>query len=123
VAAVALVSILIGSPSLSVSQHQFHAETVREGATVRLELSGELDLATEPQLTAVLRQVEEDAQRLVLDLSGLSFIDSTGLRTILLAWRRSRDDGFELSVIAGSAQVRRTLRLTGLDEVLPVADQ
>ena len=47
----------------------------------------------------------------------------TDLRTILLAWRRSRDDGFELTVIPGSEQVWRTLRLTGLDAVLPIANK
>lgn len=100
----------------------FQTDVDRDGATVRVRLSGELDLAGEAHLDGVLRAVEQDAERLIIDLGGLSFIDSTGLRLILLAWHRSREDGLRLTVVPGSEQVRRTLRITGLDGVLPLSE-
>lgn len=96
-------------------------ETDREGGTVRVRLSGELDLACEPYLNALVREVGDASERVVIDLRGLSFIDSTGLRSILLAWHRFREDGIEFAVVPGSGPVLRTLQITGLDRVLPIA--
>jgi anti-anti-sigma factor len=89
--------------------------------TVRLE--GELDLANAAELERELRRVEHtDALSIVLDLSGLEFIDSTGVRLLIEAEARSRADGDRLTLLRGPGQVQRILELTGILDRLPFAD-
>jgi anti-sigma B factor antagonist len=82
--------------------------------------SGELDVATVETLRAALNGVK-GAGRLVLDLRGLSFIDSTGLHLLVALHERARNDGFQLTLLAPAAPVDRAIRLCGLDEALPIA--
>ena len=79
---------------------------------------GELDVATAERLRAALDGIE-DAARLVLDLRGLSFIDSTGLHLVVALHKRAQRDGFELAVIAPAAPVDRAFRICALDKALP----
>ena len=79
---------------------------------------GELDLATVDTLRAALDGIET-APRLVLDLRGLSFIDS---RVCTCWWRsdqRAQRDGFELTLVAPAPPADRTIQLSGLDHALP----
>ncbi|MFN8123781.1 MAG: STAS domain-containing protein [Thermoleophilia bacterium] len=83
----------------------------RPNATV-LRLTGELDLATAPDVLAAVEAATGDGtSRLVLDMSGVSFIDSTGVRTLLEA---NRVAGNDLSLLAPSPAVTRVLELTEL---------
>jgi len=82
---------------------------------------GELDLYTAPRLTGVLRD-QESFSRLVLDLRGLGFMDSTGLRLLVAETERAAAEGYELSIVPGGQEVSRLLRLTRMDERLPLAD-
>ena len=59
---------------------------------------------------------------MVIDLSDVTFIDSTGLRSILRYWNDVRGRGFELAIVPGSAQVQRVLTATGVDKVLPTVE-
>ena len=61
----------------------------------------------------------EHAARLVLDLRGLSFIDSTGLHLLVALHQRSQRDGFQLTLLAPAPPVDRAIQLSGLDQVLP----
>ena len=79
---------------------------------------GELDLATVETLRAALDGIE-DAGRLVLDLRGLSFIDSTGLRLLVALHQRAQRDGFQLTLVAPAAPADKAIRLSGLDQALP----
>jgi anti-sigma B factor antagonist len=54
----------------------------------------------------------------VIDLSGLEFIDSTGLSQLLSAHTRAESDGRELVFLQGPPPVEKILRLTGLNEIL-----
>jgi anti-sigma B factor antagonist len=80
--------------------------------------AGELDVATVETLRAALDSVES-AECLLLDLRGLSFIDSTGLHLLVALVKRARDDGIQLTLLAPPAPVDRAIRLCGLDEALP----
>jgi len=91
------------------------------GTTLVLQLAGELDLASGPQLETALRE-HEDAESVILDVESLEFIDSAGLRVIYELWTVSREDGLNLAIVGASGQVRRVMNLTGLDEILPLAD-
>jgi anti-anti-sigma factor len=79
---------------------------------------GELDLATVPTLDAALERVEI-TERLVLDLRGLSFIDSTGLRLLVALHRRAQRDGFQLMLVAPAAPANKAIEVSGLDQTLP----
>ncbi|MFL5863764.1 MAG: STAS domain-containing protein, partial [Solirubrobacteraceae bacterium] len=86
-----------------------------------LALFGELDLATAPALEQQLEAVwASDAPALVLDLEGLAFIDSTGLRLILHAQRRAlaEEKGFSLRRLPRQAQ--RVFEVVGLTGRVPV---
>ena len=83
--------------------------------------SGELDIATVELLERALLEVERaDGAIIVLDLSGLSFIDSTGLRLLLDVNERCGGAADRLRVIAGSPAVERLLDIVGLRERLPL---
>ncbi len=85
-------------------------------------LQGELDLDGVEGITEELEFAEaSDAREIVLDLSGLDFIDSSGVRMIVCADLRSRADGNRLRLIAGHAHVQRVFELTGVLERLPFA--
>jgi anti-sigma B factor antagonist len=104
-------------------------EQLRVGASasadqsVVLRLEGELDLASAPLFE---RELESDqvrgARRIVIDLRGLEFLDSTGLRAIFAAHAYARERGQDFAVTRGSEQVQRLLSITRLGEHLPVID-
>jgi anti-sigma B factor antagonist len=78
---------------------------------------GELDVATAPRMAdAVLEQFDSGFRHVVADLRELTFIDSSGIRTLWLAHQRAERDGVRLSVIPGDGEIRRALDLTGLLE-------
>ena len=96
------------------------AETV-DG--VRLDLSGELDLASAAEFERALeRTLRARPARIVLDLSNLSFLDSCGLRVLLTAQRACEEADCALALIAGDP-ARRLFELTGVAERLPLAEQ
>jgi len=93
----------------------------RSGDTYAVELSGELDLdgATAVE-AAFLRAEESDATSVVIDLSRLEFIDSTGIRLVVMASKRC-DDG-RLTIVRGTKQVHRVFEITDLAGRLPFTD-
>lgn len=94
-----------------------------ENGAVRLVLSGELDIATAPQVEEELERLETDPPPvLILDLRGLGFMDSTGLRTIVAADTRARAAARRLVVVRGSAAVDRIFSLTHLNERLEIVE-
>ncbi|MEA2298534.1 MAG: anti-sigma factor antagonist [Solirubrobacteraceae bacterium] len=101
----------------------FEIRTDTRGDAVHVVILGELDLATTPALERTLTEVEAtDAAAIVLDLDGVEFLDSTGLRAVLEADSRSRANGSRLAVTRGSDQVQRLFRLVGADQRLPFID-
>lgn len=92
----------------------------REDAIHTLGVDGELDLATAAKLEEQLHAIEgTDADVILVDLGGLSFIDSTGIRVLLKAAARSRDDG-RLALQGASPRIRRVLDLAGVAPLLPL---
>jgi anti-anti-sigma factor len=78
-----------------------------------LTLSGELDLASTPILERELTAVESaGAKRLLIDLAGVGFMDSTGLQALLRARERATEAGIELALRRGPHQVQRVFELT-----------
>ena len=86
-------------------------------------LVGELDLSTVAKVQEELRRVEERSPAtVVLDLSKLSFLDSTGLRCIVTADERARDQERRMVIIRGPEPVQRVFAITRLDERLEMVD-
>ncbi|HEX5308533.1 MAG TPA: STAS domain-containing protein [Solirubrobacteraceae bacterium] len=88
-----------------------------------IALHGELDLLGAPLLQQEIEQADVDSRGiLVLDLQGLEFVDSAGLRVILAAHEHARQHGREFALTKGSEQVRRLLSIAGVDDHLRVID-
>jgi anti-sigma B factor antagonist len=99
----------------------FEIVETREGGKVVLALSGELDYSTVPVLEdRAAVALDQGADPLVLDVSGLSFMDSTGLRALLSNDDRARRDGRRLVVVNGSRAVDRIFALTNVEDALTV---
>jgi anti-anti-sigma factor len=80
-----------------------------------IALFGELDLESAPELERQLRELNgTNSGRLLIDLSGLEFMDSTGLAVMVRTQRAARDDGHRLSLRPGPTQVQRLFELTGV---------
>ncbi len=101
------------------AKDQLRIAVRHESDRVIVSLDGELDMANAPRLQGT---VEGDELRgegtVVFDLERLGFVDSTGLRIILLARERCRERGQEFAVTRGSQQVQRLLSVTGVAEHL-----
>jgi anti-sigma B factor antagonist len=93
-----------------------------EGTYV-VELCGELDLAGIEFVADELARVEEsDAVRILVDLSGLEFADSAGLRVLLQAAQRSAGNSGRLTFLRPQGAVARVMSLTQMDTLLPFDD-
>jgi len=109
-------------PSVRVRQHG--ALTIRISQareSLLLRAAGELDMASAPGLEhSLLQALESSAASIVLDLTAVDFIDNAGLRVLMWAAGRSREDGDRLRIDCGSPAVRRLIDLTASGRDLPL---
>lgn len=104
-------------------QTDFRVEMRNEGQATVVAVTGELDLASSPELEQRLEQFyASDSELLVIDLRGLEFMDSTGLSVIVSAQQKVIDAGRRLIIVRGPQQVQRLLDLTGVAERLELVD-
>jgi anti-anti-sigma factor len=90
---------------------------------VHVALVGELDLSTVAKVQEELRRVEASSPAtLVVDLSKLTFLDSTGLRCIVTADERARAEGRRIVIVRGPDAVQRVFAITRLEERLDMVD-
>ncbi len=100
---------------------QLHVDVTHASDRVILTLTGELDMASAPMLQGAVEDAHLDAAELVVvDLKGLEFVDSTGLRVILALHKLCAERGQELAVTQGSQQVQRLLSVTGVADHLKI---
>jgi anti-sigma B factor antagonist len=84
-------------------------------------LRGSLDLATAPTVrAALLEAAQTDHELLIIDLTQLEFLDSTGLGALIGCSKRARETGGEVRMVVGEGQILRLLRITGLMNVFAV---
>ena len=101
----------------------FEVTTDQRGDTVHIRLSGELDISSAPRVEDELARVEPDGPELiVLDLRNLAFMDSTGLRLLIAADTRARQQNRRLTIVKGPEPVQRVFRITRLEERLEIVD-
>jgi len=94
-----------------------------DGPWAVVEVQGEVDMFTAPKLREKLVQtVEEGCYRIVVDLQGVSFMDSTGLGTLVGGLKRVKEHEGTLALVCTSRPVLRVLSITGLNNVFPVYD-
>ncbi len=96
--------------------------SVDAGPSTIITLAGDLDPATAPLLEEAIETAMEDAsvERIVLDLSQLSFVDSSGLRVFVTAREALGGRGGELILRSPTDNTRRLLDITGLGEVIQI---
>jgi anti-sigma B factor antagonist len=95
------------SDQLEVSQAEHHG-------TCSLVIRGELDIASAPQLEERLRSLLDAHQRIELDLSDVSFLDSSGLAVLIRAAEAAERDGASFAIAAVSGPAMRVLELSGM---------
>lgn len=108
----------------ALDQSRSHQSFSAEFEVLRdvVALHGELDLASVPTMDAVIDLIATAASPVVLDLTDLAFVDSTGLTRFVRLHRQLRDHGGTLVLRHPQPRVRRVLAVSGLDTVLPVED-
>ena len=108
---------------MSPDEPEFECKVHEHGETAVVELSGELDLATVPEAESALRTAAAAKRRVVLDLRGLAFMDSTGLRLTLEMDALARQDGFHFVVVRGTELIHRIFQMSGVEEHLTLVDE
>lgn len=93
---------------------------VKQADGLTLAVRGEVDLASAPALERELRDAETSARRIVVDLAGLEFMDSTGIHALMDAHARAKSNGHKLVLTHLPAQVQRLFNLTGIDVRLTI---
>ena len=109
-----------------VIAEQLAVETRIHRRTVLVELRGEMDLSTAPKVAETidaLKPRSDGVRHIVLDLRGLTFMDSTGLRELLRQNERAREHRRNLAVVRGNDAIQRLLKLTGVDELFVMVDE
>jgi anti-anti-sigma factor len=105
--------LALAGPSFEIRE-SFDAD-----GALRLALIGELDIAVADRVEERLRQHRDDGERLRVDLSQLDFIDSSGVRAIVLGLRQARQGGYGLEVDRKiSPAVRRMIEIMGIEPQL-----
>ena len=113
--------------SLSVSVRERHDRAMPSGArgeSVTVAVIGELDIATVPRLQdAIDSALAAGPAELVVDLRGLGFLDSSGLRQFIVLADRAREEGVRLTLVRPAKAVLQVFQITRAEEHLPFADE
>ena len=101
---------------------QLNVGTEMEGDTLTVKVSGRIDSKRAPEFDTVLRATIAAKDRaIIVDLGGVTFVGSAGLRTLLTAATVLRERGTGFAVCCPSNPIRGLFKLSGLDRVIPVA--
>jgi anti-sigma B factor antagonist len=104
---------------MSVSDYYRVTLVELEGEAI-VEVAGEIDIAAHGRLRDVIDEARAGGRRLVIDLSETTFMDSTGLRVLLEAWRDQTADGSEMVLRDPSPAVRTLFEVTRVSDALPI---
>jgi len=101
----------------------FHISRVDRDHEVVVSVQGEVDISTAPQLLEAISAALDGEGKVVLDLAGMTFIDSQGIKVFVEAYKRARPGRASRVVLRSPrAQARMVLELTGLADRLPIED-
>jgi anti-sigma B factor antagonist len=119
---------MINQPPLDVALELDSGLAVTEGTLLRtplydgvlVTLRGDWDLTNASALrTELLTAVHAQPRALVVDMSDVTFLDSTALGALVAAWRGSRPLGVSVRLVTPSSHAAKVLRITGVDRLLP----
>ena len=91
----------------------------KQNEAVTLKLDGRLDTVTAPGLEAAVNQLEDDVRHLVLDMGGVQYISSAGLRVLLGAGKKMNRTG-SMKLIGVCESVMEILEMTGFSDILVI---
>jgi anti-sigma B factor antagonist len=97
--------------------------TETEGEATVVHAGGDLDVYTAPRLKEALEQTLIGGRRLVLDLSGVQFIDSTALGVLVSALQLSQSNGGDFRLVVGDPFLLKIFRITGFDGMFSIYPQ
>jgi anti-sigma B factor antagonist len=101
----------------------FDLETETKGSSALVRIRGDLEFQVIERVTDALTRLESDEpELLVIDLSHLSFMDSTGMAAITAASIRAGGAGRRFAIVMPPAGVRQAIEITGLEEVITTTD-
>ena len=101
----------------------FAATSSRTGGTALIRLEGELDALTAPAFQVEIDQAAEgEVDRLVLDMTSLTYLSSAGLRALVFARQKMADD-VKIVLVSVSEEVEQTIRLVGFHRSVIFSDQ
>jgi anti-sigma B factor antagonist len=102
-----------------VSETPFVLRTARVGDAAVVTVGGEIDMATAPQLSQALELLDKRHTRVVIDLTDVSFLDSSALNAFVRCQRQLQAEGTELRLVTPASQaLRRIFEITQLAEPL-----
>lgn len=101
-------------PTFGIQEHKV-------GDIPVLAVTGEIDVATAPELRAHLAEHEGDETLVVVDLSAVGFLDSTALGVLVAALRKRGDAGKQLPLVVTDPHVLKVFEITGLDQVFSIS--
>ena len=107
---------------MGIQMTEFSIRAVTNGSQCDLMLSGEIDLQVAQDLTRVARShlADPGVQRLLVDLGGVSFLDSTGLGALVAIRNAANKQGKEMALGNVSDRISQLLGITGLGEVFSI---
>jgi anti-sigma B factor antagonist len=101
----------------------FDLETETEGSSALIRIRGDLDLQVVEQVTDAMTRIESvEPALLVIDLSRVTFMDSSGMAAVAGAHIRAREAGRRFVIVRPPANVRQAFDRTKLDEVITITD-
>ena len=101
----------------------FEVAVSHEGTVRCIGLIGEFDLEALPEVgDALSASLSDGTSAVQIDLQGLTFLDSSGIRALFMALRESETAGTTLTIIPGPPNVQRVFEVAGLLDVLPFKD-
>ncbi len=102
---------------------EFQIEERPGGDVPVIAVSGEIDVATAPQLRETLQGViARGSTTIVLDLLGVTFLDSTALGVLVGALKRCREAGGDLHIVVAEPRILKIFEITGLTNVFTIVD-
>ncbi len=100
--------------------NEFRLDTsVTESGALIVRVTGELDMATSELLSKTIVDWPDAVSECIVDLSACSFVDSSGIRALLMSQRQLGDQG-TLKLIGVIPYIERTLRIAGVQEVMEI---
>jgi anti-anti-sigma factor len=104
-------------------QGDFFVRPVADTTTTRIDVGGDVDTYTSPELARALDEaIRAGAAEVVVDLAEVAFLDSSGLAALIGGAKQARSRGSSLKVARAGPHVRRLLDITGLNDFLGVED-